>query len=493
MAHNTTRSHGGLRNRKPQNDIVTTQFGGQLDNFSPPQSQGEQIRGAIGNLNPKPAIDAAVGGIANSVSSGSPIDLSQFDAVNFGGVSRSPEATQALNQAVAQQQLGTDVAGAYIDPSTGEVRYPSMGWAMQQVPGLEQELNQAKIDEYINSGRQAENYAANWFAPGVSPQQGQAIGSTPQDTLQDTGGGGGGGGGGVSDVAAAFDNYFANQAQFSMDKFGSIANYLDQLQLSSDEGFASDMQRLEGMYASRREDRNERFEKAMSTVNGRETAAMETLAELGVTTDAETFDPVTGESNEFLLSQQLSGADALNSLSYITDTVYDFAKNEQDLSIAAGLENAQQTLLSEMAAIQMAVDGRAISVAEAASASAAAAADAANMQQYWITMGKSMNMSAEDSIAYGQLGMLQDAYATATDPSRPSIETDLGWMTPEQYNQYRKTDLAYSEAANAQGKILMNVGGQNMLMDPRILTTDFAAFMQQQGIPITEAVAEEGP
>ena len=99
-----------------------------------PRTQGEQLRGGIETVFRSPVT------LGEQIfNTGSPTDPSQFTDMNFGGVSRSPEATKALTQAVAQQRLGTDAAGAYIDPSTGEARYPGMGWAMQQVPGLEQE------------------------------------------------------------------------------------------------------------------------------------------------------------------------------------------------------------------------------------------------------------------------------------------------------------------------------------------------------------------
>ena len=131
--------------------------------------------------------------------------------------------------------------------------------------------------------------------------------------------------------------------------------------------FSADMDRISGMYDQRRDARNQRFEEALNHAGGRESSdPIDTLAELGIQADANTFDPVTGETRDMLFSQQMSGADMLNSMSYITNTIYDFAKNEQDLAIGAGLENAQQNLLAEMGAIQMARDGKAISDAEAA-------------------------------------------------------------------------------------------------------------------------------
>ena len=58
----------------------------------------------------------------------------------------------------------------------------------------------------------------------------------PTDPFAPPGGGGGGGG-----IGAAYENYFANQEKYAQEKFDSITDYLDELQISSDEGFAADM------------------------------------------------------------------------------------------------------------------------------------------------------------------------------------------------------------------------------------------------------------
>jgi len=181
-----------------------------------------------------------------------------------------------------------------------------------------------------------------------------------------------------------------------------------------------------------------------------------------------------------LFSQQMSGADMLNSMSYITDTIYDFAKNEQDLAIGAGLENAQQNLLAEMAAIQMARDSKAISDAEAAAAAASAADQAANLQQYYITMGQSIGMSPEVSVAYGELGMLGDAYGTATEP------------TPQTYSfpGYEGIDMTIDQAISAglfepqEGGIGMAIGGQPSVLPYNADFQGILAFLQAQGIDV---------
>ena len=305
----------------------------------------------------------------------------------------------------------------------------------------------------------------------------------PTDPFAPPGGGGGGGG-----IGAAYENYFANQEKYAQEKFDSITDYLDQLQISSDEGFAADMDRISGMYDQRRDARNQRFEEALNRAGGRESAAIDTLAELGIQADANTFDPVTGETRDMLFSQQMSGADMLNTMSYITDTIYDFAKNEQDLAIGAGLENAQQNLLAEMAAIQMARDSKAISDAEAAAAAASAANEAANLHQYYITMGQSIGMSPEVSVAYGELGMLGDAYGTATEPVDEQFNVDLGFgpmpMTMDQL-------IDAGGFAPEEGGISFMMGGQPVTLPYNANFQDIMLFAQQQGIPI-EPIAIPG-
>ena len=263
---------------------------------------------------------------------------------------------------------------------------------------------------------------------------------------------------------------------------------MDELQISSDEGFAADMDRISGMYDQRRDARNQRFEEALNRAGGRESAAIDTLAELGIQADANTFDPVTGETRDMLFSQQMSGADMLNSMSYITDTIYDFAKNEQDLAIGAVLENAQQNLLAEMAAIQMARDSKAISDAEAAAAAASAANEAANLHQYYITMGQSIGMSPEVSVAYGELGMLGDAYGTATEPVDEQFNVDLGFgpmpMTMDQL-------IDAGGFAPQEGGISFMMGGQPVTLPYNANFQDIMLFAQQQGIPI-EPIAIPG-
>lgn len=296
--------------------------------------------------------------------------------------------------------------------------------------------------------------------------------------------GGGGGGGGDFGVGAAFENYFANQEQAVQDKFDSIKDYLDELQISSDEGFAADMDRITNMYTERADARNDRFEEALKRPELRQGAAIETLAEIGIQADPSLFDPITGATQDMLFSQQMSGADMLNTMSYITETIYDFAKNEQDLSIAAGLENAQQNLISDMAAIQMARDAQAISTAQAAQAAAAAQEESDKLMQAYITMGASIGMSPEVAMAYGELGMLGDAYDTYTDPNNPSMTTVLGGqqvpVTVDQFiaSENLGLDQAQFAASQTPEGYAMMVDGQPTIIPFNQLESVLTAFDQ---------------
>tara|TARA_Y100000004_G_scaffold34809_1_gene37221 strand:+ start:692 stop:1969 length:1278 start_codon:yes stop_codon:yes gene_type:complete len=298
--------------------------------------------------------------------------------------------------------------------------------------------------------------------------------------------GGGGGGGGDFGVGAAYENYFANQEQAVQDKFDSIKDYLDELQISSDEGFAADMDRITNMYTERADARNDRFEEALKRPELRQGAAIETLAEIGIQADPSLFDPITGATQDMLFSQQMSGADMLNTMSYITETIYDFAKNEQDLSIAAGMENAQQNLISDMAAIQMARDAQAISTAQAAQAAAAAQEESDKLMQAYITMGASIGMSPEVAMAYGELGMLGDAYDTYTDPNNPTMTTVLGGqqvpVTVDQFIAAENLGLDQAQFAASQ-----TPEGYATMVDGQIVVLPF-----NQVAPFFEAADQYG-
>ena len=175
-----------------------------------------------------------------------------------------------------QRQLAADNS-SYTDPNTGEVRYPSMGWAMQQDPELYDVLNQQKIDqdnEY--RGRMA---AEDWFAPGVSPQQGSYRGQPDYSQMQDEQDDEGEYGGSQTDPfqhgesavtslqdqrAAMYADYFANQEGFAQDKYDSITSYLNELQLGADAQYQQDMADMSQQYDAMQTSRNERFEEAFA-------------------------------------------------------------------------------------------------------------------------------------------------------------------------------------------------------------------------------------
>ena len=57
--------------------------------------------------------------------------------------------------------------------------------------------------------------------------------------------------------------------------------------------------------------------------------------------------------------------------------------------------------------------------------------------QAYITMGADIGMSPEVAMAYGQLGMLGDAYGTYTDPNNPVMTTLVGGQQiPVTFDQY---------------------------------------------------------
>ena len=338
--------------------------------------------------------------------------------------------------------------------------------------GVQQgEFSDARISNMIDS---EQNYILTQEERAAMDPNAQFI-----SDMDSSGGMGGAGGGGIG---AAYENYFANQEQAVQDKFDSIKDYLDELQISSDEGFAADMDRITNMYTERADARNDRFEEALRRPELRQGAAIETLAEIGIQADPSLFDPITGATQDMLFSQQMSGADMLNTMSYITETIYDFAKNEQDLSIAAGLENAQQNLISDMAAIQMARDAQAISTAEAAQAAAAAQAESDKLMQAYITMGASIGMSPEVAMAYGQLGMLGDAYGTYTDPNNPAMTTVLGGQqVPVTVDQFIAAEnLGLDQAQFAAGQTpegyAMMVDGQPTIIPFNQLQSVLQAF-----------------
>ena len=356
------------------------------------------------------------------------------------------------DERVAEQQRRLFAAdNAYTDPNTGEVRYPSMGWAMQQDPELYDVLNQQKIDQNAEyRGRMA---ADEWFAPGVSPQTGEPRG------LNELEGPEGSIGGNQTDPfqygesaltnlqnqrAAMYADYFANQEGFAQDKYDSITSYLNELQIGADAQYQKDMADMSAQYDSMQTSRNERFAEAYARGGDRSGLAMDTLASLGITPDATTFDSVTGETDNMLFSQQQSGADMLNTMRFISNQMLDFGKSASSRSISAGLQQSEMALAQEMANIQLAKDSFAISEIEAAIAQEKATAEAnaalaraseaeEKMNAYFITAGRVYAPEATDAelVAMGNTGLLDPLVQAAMQPGVPEPTTIPWGATPE--------------------------------------------------------------
>tara|TARA_R110002096_G_scaffold138971_4_gene293081 strand:- start:2089 stop:3756 length:1668 start_codon:yes stop_codon:yes gene_type:complete len=281
-------------------------------------------------------------------------------------------------------------------------------------------------------------------------------GVTPQQPRQDTGGpqntgGGGGGGGGTQTTgstplqtqrAEAYETLFANKEAFAQDKFDSVTGYLNELQVDANSNYAQQMGDLSVMYDRRRDERNKRFETARNTGADRSSLAMSTLADLGITPDANTFDPITGSTKDMLFSQQQSGADMLNIMSDISNQMLQYANSEAGRNIAAGLQQTEMTLAEEMANIQFARDNFAISDIEAALAQekATAAANAAlanakaeeeSMNAYAIQYGREILGITDPATAiatYHMGGMegIQDSILNQPIPEIPEQRFDFG-------------------------------------------------------------------
>ena len=266
---------------------------------------------------------------------------------------------------------------------------------------------------------------------------------------------GGGGGGGTqtnpfgtgstplqTQRAEAYETLFANKEAFAQDKFDSVTGYLNELQVDADSNYAQQMGDLSVMYDRRRDERNKRFETARNTGGDRSSLAMSTLADLGITPDANTFDPITGSTKDMLFSQQQSGADMLNIMSDISNQMLQYANSEAGRNIAAGLQQTEMTLAEEMANIQFARDNFAISDIEAALAQekATAAANAAlanakaeeeSMNAYAIQYGREILGITDPATAiatYHMGGMkgIQDSILNQPIPEIPEQRFDFG-------------------------------------------------------------------
>lgn len=173
-----------------------------------------------------------------------------------------------------------------------------------------------------------------------------------------------------------YEDMFANQETFAQDKYDSITEYLGTLDSERQDQYKADLANIGQMYNERKEQRDNRFTQALSGAGNRESLALDTLADLGITPDRNTFDSVTGSTKDMLFSQQQSGADMLNTMSYISNQMLEFSNTATGRSISAGLQQAEMGLAEEMANIQFARDSQAISDIEAAIAQEKATASA---------------------------------------------------------------------------------------------------------------------
>tara|TARA_R110002020_G_scaffold269651_1_gene484952 strand:+ start:644 stop:2059 length:1416 start_codon:yes stop_codon:yes gene_type:complete len=173
-----------------------------------------------------------------------------------------------------------------------------------------------------------------------------------------------------------YEDMFANQETFAQDKYDSITEYLGTLDTERQDQYKADLANIGQMYNERKEQRDNRFTQALSGAGNRESLALDTLADLGITPDRNTFDSVTGSTKDMLFSQQQSGADMLNTMSYISNQMLEFSNTATGRSISAGLQQAEMGLAEEMANIQFARDSQAISDIEAAIAQEKATASA---------------------------------------------------------------------------------------------------------------------
>lgn len=397
-------------------------------------------------------------------------DLDQFIGVNLGGAERSAEAELALQNAAKeqnQQQLRNAGITHAFDRGMGGAFNPEIGVRNM---GVQHGFTPTASTNPWNPAKSATDpfdlTAAN-IAAGMTPEdleyyQGieQFVQGFNQDPSAmkpyDTEGEYGGsqtdpfqyGESALTNLqnqrAAMYADYFANQEGFAQDKYDSITSYLNELQIGADAQYQKDMADMSAQYDSMQNSRNERFAEAYARGGDRSGLAMDTLASLGITPDATTFDSVTGETDNMLFSQQQSGADMLNTMRFISNQMLDFGKSASSRSISAGLQQSEMALAQEMANIQLAKDSFAISEIEAAIAQEKATAEAnaalaraseaeQKMNAYFITAGRVYAPEATDAelVAMGNTGLLDPLVQAAMQPGVPEPVTIPWGATPE--------------------------------------------------------------
>tara|TARA_R100000700_G_scaffold17083_1_gene23457 strand:- start:26493 stop:27911 length:1419 start_codon:yes stop_codon:yes gene_type:complete len=275
-----------------------------------------------------------------------------------------------------------------------------------------------------------------------------------------------------------YEEMFANQEQFAQDKFDSIKDYLGTMDAERKEQYQADLANIGMMYNERRQQRDQRFNQALQGTGNRESLALDTLADLGITPNRETFDSATGATKDMLFSQQQSGADLLNNMSFISNQMLEFSNSESGRAIAAGLQQAESSLAEEMANIQFARDSQAISDIEAsiaqqkAEAQAAAALRRAQQaeeleNQRAITAGAYFGVTdPAEAVALYRTGAMDDIIGAALAPT-PQQEATI--MVPTQFGE---VPMSINQAiSSGYIEAPANFGGQPSFYNPS--GTDF--------------------
>jgi hypothetical protein len=226
---------------------------------------------------------------------GGPVNPEQFVDINLGGAERSEAAQAALNKAVAEYNSGNNIPGMTRVNEFGYINQnafsPQTLSPVFDRSGGSSGVRSAAVGYRDMSGLTADEFGVAADMTDYTDQEAlrRSLG------LDDAPNGGGRGG---DPMAGLYDTYFSNQEQAVQDKFDSIKDYLDELQISSDEGFAADMDRITNMYTERADARNDRFEEALRRPELRQGAAIETLAEIGIQADPSCcwFGECTAES-----------------------------------------------------------------------------------------------------------------------------------------------------------------------------------------------------
>ena len=365
----------------------------------------------------------------------------------------------------------------YIDPNSRrfDAGFQANQRAIRDDYGVQQgEFSDARVSNIMDP---EQNYILNQEERATLEGGGDfpiddSIGGMPTDPF----------GPGISDLQnqrkGLYEDMFANQEQFAQDKFDSIKDYLGTMDEGRKEQYQADLANIGIMYNERKQQRDQRFNQALQGTGNRESLALDTLADLGITPNRETFDSVTGATKDMLFSQQQSGADLLNNMSFISNQMLEFTNSESGRAIAAGLQQAEMGLAEEMANIQFARDSQAISDIEAsiaqqkAEAQAAAALRRAQQaeeleNQRAITAGAAYGITdPAQAVALYRTGMMDPIINAVMNPG-PEAEATI--MVPTQFGE---VPMSINQAiSSGYIEAPANFGGQPSFYNPS--GTDF--------------------